>query len=168
MCNLSYILCEVIEKYSSTAKSLPGAKEMLEYIYGPTFCKLMVENILSENEEVSVYNAPTLLCMLVSIRNLIDSKEQSKNAELVEKYQELLTELKKGLEENSGMSEMFTGFFKKAVDKLDLTKKNSPALGMGRIKLLEGLFLLIKFDFYSIQTIVPQTKFFGRLMHLAK
>lgn len=34
MGNLSLVLCEVIEKYSSTVKSLQGAKEMLEFVYG--------------------------------------------------------------------------------------------------------------------------------------
>lgn len=97
MCNLSYILCEVIEKYSSTVKSVLGSKEMLQYIYSNKFCKLLIENILSEDEEVSIYNTPTLLTSLVSIRSLIDSKEQSKNTELVDKYQDLMTFLKSSL-----------------------------------------------------------------------
>jgi hypothetical protein len=97
MCNLSYILCEVIEKYSATAKSVQSSKEMLVFILGEKFCGVMVENILSDDGEVSVYNAPTLLCLLVSIRNLVDSKEQSKNTELVDKYQELMDFLKTDL-----------------------------------------------------------------------
>lgn len=122
MCNLSYILCEVIDKYSSTVKSVLGSKEMLQYVYSNKFCKLLIDNILNDDEEVSIYNTPTLLTSLVSIRSLIDAKEQSKNNELIEKYQELMAFLKNSLAESSELSELFKGFFLKAVDKLNLTK----------------------------------------------
>jgi hypothetical protein len=79
MSNLCLILCEVIDKYSSTIKSVQGCKEMLTFVYGAKFCRLLINNIVSDDEQVSIYNTPVLLCSLVSIRNLIDSKEQSKN-----------------------------------------------------------------------------------------
>lgn len=74
MGNLSLILCEVIDKYSSTIKSVQGCKEMLNYVYGAKFCRMLIGNITSDDEQVSIYNTPVLLCSLVSIRNLIDSK----------------------------------------------------------------------------------------------
>lgn len=39
---------------------------------------------------------------------------------------------------------------------------------MGKIKLIECLFFLIKFDFFNIQTVVPQTPFFERLLQLMR
>lgn len=168
MGNLSMILCEVIDKYSSTIKTVQGCKEMLTYVYGTKFCRELVNNIISDDEQVSIYNTPVLLCSLVSIRNLIDSKEQSKNPELVEKYQELMAFLKNNLAESSELSELFRDFFAKAVDKLNLTRRRSATIGMGKIKLIECLFFLIKFDFFNIQTVVPQTPFFARLLQLMR
>jgi hypothetical protein len=69
MSNLCLILCEVIDKYSSTIKSVQGCKEMLTFVYGAKFCRLLINNIVSDDEQVSIYNTPVLLCSLVSIRN---------------------------------------------------------------------------------------------------
>jgi len=87
MGNLSLILCETIDKYSSTIKTVQGCKEMLTYIYGTKFCRMLIGNITSDDDQVSVYNTPVLLCSLVRIRNLIDSKEPSENPELLGKHQ---------------------------------------------------------------------------------
>jgi hypothetical protein len=56
----------------------------------------------------------------------------------------------------------------KAVDKINLSRRRNSTIGMGKIKLIESLFFLIKFDFFNIQTIVPQSSFFERLLQLIK
>lgn len=79
-----------------------------------------------------------------------------------------MTFLKGSLADSSDLGSLFRDFFKKATAKLHLTKSMSPTLGMGRIKLVESLFFLVKFDFYSIQTTVPESQFFQQLLHLTK
>lgn len=168
MCNLSAILCEIIEKYSSTVKSVQGSKEMLQHIYGIKFCETLINNIISDDEQVSIYNTPIMLCSLTSIRNLLDSKEQSKNTDLIDKYQEIMSFLKNNLAASSELTDLFKNFFIKAVDKLNLTKRNSTTLGMGKVRLVESLFFLIKFDLFNIQSVVTNTPFFQRLFQLVK
>jgi hypothetical protein len=74
--------------------------------------------------------------------------------------------LKNNLGESSELSELFKDFFLKAVDKINLLRRSSSTIGMGKIKLIE--FFLIKFDFFNIQTIVSQSPFFERLLQLMR
>jgi hypothetical protein len=76
--------------------------------------------------------------------------------------------LKNNLAESSELTELFKEFFLKAVEKINLSRRTSSTIGMGKIKLIESLFFLIKFDFFNIQTIVSQSPFFERLLHLMK
>lgn len=48
--NVSYILCDVIEKSGSGVKTNQGAKELLSYIYTPKFCEGLLNNVVSEVE----------------------------------------------------------------------------------------------------------------------
>lgn len=84
--NISFVLCDVIEKSAAGVKSTKGAKEILSYIYTPNFCEGLLNNVVSEIEEVAIYSAPVLLTALTSIKQLDDNKEECKNLELVEKY----------------------------------------------------------------------------------
>ena len=117
---------------------------------------------------MAVYSAPVLLMALNSIRTLADNKEQCKNLELVEKYSELMTSLKFNLAKSSELSILFKDFLTKAVDRLDSEKSRSSTLGLGRIKLIESLFYMIKFDLFNLKSSIPETKLFERLFGLMK
>lgn len=76
--------------------------------------------------------------------------------------------LKFNLAQSSELSNIFKTFLIKAVDRLDSTKSRSNTLGLGRIKLIEALFYMLKFDLFSLKTTVPETKFFERLFGLMR
>lgn len=97
----------MIEKSAAGVKTTKGAKEILSYIYTPKFCEGLMNNVVSEIEEVAIYSAPVLLTALTSIRQLADNKDECKNLELVEKYSELMTNLKFNLVQSSELSALF-------------------------------------------------------------
>lgn len=84
--NISFVLCDVIEKSANGVKTTQGAKELLSFIYTPKFCEGLLSSVTSEVEEVAIYSAPVLLTALTSIRLLAENKDQCKNVELVEKF----------------------------------------------------------------------------------
>lgn len=141
---------------------------MLSFIYNPKFCEGLLNNVTSDVEEVAIYSAPVLLISLTSIRLLAENKDQCKNVELVEKFSELMASLKFNLAQSSELSALFKNFLTKAVDRLDSEKARSTTLGLGRIKLIEALFYMLKFDLFSLKTAIPETRFFERLFGLMR
>lgn len=79
-----------------------------------------------------------------------------------------MASLKFNLAQSSELSTIFKNFFIKAVDRLDSEQSRSTTLGLGRIKLIEAMFYLLKFDLFSLKTTVPETKFFERLFGLMR
>lgn len=79
-----------------------------------------------------------------------------------------MTSLKFNLAQSSELSALFKNFLIKAVDRLDSERARSATLGLGRIKLIEALFYMLKFDLFSLKTEIPETKFFERLFGLMK
>lgn len=79
-----------------------------------------------------------------------------------------MTNLKFNLVQSSDLSALFKEFLVKAVDRLDSEQSSSTTLGLGRIKLIESLFYMLKYDLFSLKTAIPETKFFERLFGLMR
>ena len=79
-----------------------------------------------------------------------------------------MASLKFNLAESSELSAIFKNFLIKAVDRLDCSQSESTTLGLGRIKLIEALFYMLKFDLFGLKSTVSETKFFERLFALMR
>ncbi len=65
--NLSACVCETIEKCITQLKSANPIKEFSIMFFNPTEIACIINNVISEIENVSVYNAPILYIYLTNV-----------------------------------------------------------------------------------------------------
>lgn len=66
MSNLSICVCDIIEKVSGNIKSQNPITEFGKVFFHPSIITKVITNVMSDEENVSIYNAPVLLVYLTN------------------------------------------------------------------------------------------------------
>ena len=102
---------------------------------------------MSDQENVSVYNAPILSTYLVNVPLILPE-----NGQLVEDLKNLLK-----------------SFLGKALEKLTVTRLSRSTLGIGRVKIVEIMSFVLKQNILGCQDLAAQeAQFFPILFNLCK
>jgi hypothetical protein len=65
--NLSSYLCEIVEKVATNLKSTTRISEFNDVFFTLETVTQVIKNVMSEDENVAVYNAPVLLTYLTNV-----------------------------------------------------------------------------------------------------
>lgn len=75
MSNISAYVCEVIEKVAANLKSNNKIPEFSTSYLSLETVRILINNVISEEESVSVYNAPVLLSYLTTVPFTLPEEE---------------------------------------------------------------------------------------------
>ena len=147
MSNLSVCVCDIIEKVSANIKSQNPIVEFGKVFFHPSIITKVITNVMMDEENVSIYNAPVLLVYLNNAPlNIPDDKE------IVEQFKTLLTT-----------------FLVSALNKLKVNKESRRTLGVGRIKIIEIINFILKADILEFRNIVGEnSELFPVVFNLCK
>lgn len=124
MSNLSACVTEVMEKAAANLKSVNRVNEFAEVFFSLEVMVQVIKNVMSEEESVSVYNAPVLLTFLTNVPFTLPEAEATKQE----------------------FTELIRLFVQSATHKLNVRAMNHPKIGLGRTKIIEILRFVIKED----------------------
>lgn len=145
MSNLSAYVSEIIEKVAANLKGNNKITEFNEVFFSLEAITQVIRNVISEEENVSIYNAPILFTYLTSVPFVLPEDEN------------IIAEFKKLLEH----------FVQKSCEKLTVSGRSRPKLGTGRIKIIEILRFILKENILNTRDIVARTdNFFSILLNL--
>lgn len=75
MSNLSVCVCDIIEKVSANIKSQNPVSEFGKVFFTPVVITKVINNVMVDEENISIYNAPVLLIYLTNVPiNIPDDK----------------------------------------------------------------------------------------------
>jgi hypothetical protein len=136
---------EIIEKVAANLKGNNKITEFNDVFFSLDVITQVIKNVISEEENVSIYNAPILFTYLTSVPFILPEEES------------IISEFKKLLEH----------FVQKSCEKLTVVARSRPKLGTGRIKIIEILRFIIKENILNTKDIVARTEnFFPILINL--
>jgi hypothetical protein len=138
MSNLSAYVSEIIEKVAANLKGNNKITEFNDVFFSLEAITQVIKNVISEEENVSIYNAPILFTYLTSVPFVLPEDEV------------IVSEFKKLLEH----------FVQKSCEKLTVTARSRPKLGTGRIKIIEILRFILKENILNTKDIVAKTDAF--------
>lgn len=147
MSNLSAAICEIIEKVSTALKGNGNeyANELSALYFKPEIITKVITNVMSDEENVSVYNAPILSSYLINVPLVLPDNT-------VEDHRELLK-----------------SFLKKALDKLQITREERRTLGFGRVKIVEIMSFVLKQNIFRCQDLAAEeSEFYPTLFRLCQ
>lgn len=129
--NLSASICEIIEKVAGALKgnSNESASELSSIYFKPEIITKVITNVMSDEENTSVYNAPILLTYLTNVPLILPENDQ------------LVGDLKTLLQ----------SFLNKALEKLKVNRNSRKTLGFGRVKIVEIMSYVLKQNILSCQ-----------------
>ena len=114
MSNLSSYVCEVIEKIAANLKGSNKVPELQEAFFSLEVITQVIKNVMSADEHVSIYNAPILFAYLTNVPFVLPEDPQ-----IIEDFKTLLQD-----------------FVEKSVDKLQVSWRERPKLGTGRVNIV--------------------------------
>ena len=145
--NLSSYICETIEKIAANLKGNSKIPEFNTTFFSLDIITQVIKNVVSDEENVAVYNAPILLTYLTNVPFVLPDDQNVVN-EFVK------------------LGEMFV---EKSLEKLQIDRRNRPKLGFGRLKIIQILRFVIKQNVLNSKDIVAKSdKFFPILLNLVK
>lgn len=147
MSNLSAYVCEIIEKIAANLKGNNKIVEFNNVFFSLDVVTQVIRNVMSEDENVSVYNAPILFTYLTNVPFVLPDDES-----VVEDFKSLLET-----------------FVDKSLEKLQVDARSRPKLGTGRLKIVEILRYIVKENILNTKEIVARKdNFFPTLIKLMK
>jgi hypothetical protein len=147
MSNLSAYVCEIIEKIAANLKGNNKIVEFNNVFFSLDVVTQVIRNVMSEDENVSVYNAPILFTYLTNVPFVLPDDES-----VVEDFKTLLET-----------------FVDKSLEKLQVDARSRPKLGTGRLKIVEILRYIVKENILNTKEIVAKKdNFFPTLIKLMK
>ena len=147
MSNLSTYVVEVIEKVAANLKGTNKVSEFNDAFFSLEVVTLVIKNVMSSEENVSIYNAPILFTYLTNVPFVLPQEEQ-----VIEEFRQLLQH-----------------FVDKSCDRLQLTARQRPKLGTGRLKIVEILRFILKENILNSREIAAAREdFFPILITLVR
>ena len=147
MSNLSSYVCEVIEKIAANLKGNNKVPELQEAFFSLEVITQVIKNVMSPEEHVSIYNAPILFAYLTNVPFVLPEDPQ-----IIEDFKALLQD-----------------FVDKSVEKLQVSSRDRPKLGTGRVKIVEIIRFILKENILNSREIVAKSEnFFPTLIRLVR
>lgn len=146
--NLSTPICQTIEKVAASVKAANESSiELSHLFFTPAIITQIISNVMSDEENVSVYNAPILQTYLTNVPLVIPQKSQ-------------ITE---------DLKMLLLSFLKKTLEKLKIKRESRPTLGFGRMKIVEIMSFVLKENILSARELAAsESEFFPILFSLCK
>ena len=133
--NISSYICEIIEKIAANLKGNSKINEFNTTFFSLDIITKVIKNVMSDEENVAVYNAPILLTYLTNVPFVLPDDEN------------VVSEFVK-------LGQMF---IEKSCEKLQTDKRKRPKIGIGRVKIIEILRFVIKENILNSKQIVAKT-----------